>query len=47
VFQARLDAAYQRLDLGAAQAIVDVKAGDDPQPTRPDEGEQEPQKARW
>ena len=30
VLEARLDAAYQRLDLGAAQAIADVNPGDNP-----------------
>src|SRR5271155_5877314 len=37
----RLDAAYQCLDLGTAQAIVDVNPGDNPYPARTDEGEQE------
>ena len=30
MLQTRLDAAYQRLDLGTAQAIVDVNPGDNP-----------------
>src|SRR5215468_8059791 len=41
VLHPRLDVAYQRLDLGATQAIVDVNAGDNPYPARADEGEQE------
>jgi hypothetical protein len=30
MLQTRLDAAYERGDLGAAEATVDVHAGDDP-----------------
>ena len=41
MLQARLDAAYQCLDLSAAQAIVDVNPGDNPYPARTDEGDQE------
>jgi hypothetical protein len=41
VLHPRLDAAYQRLDPGAVQAIVDVNPGDDPYPARTDKGEQE------
>ena len=41
VLQTRLDATDQCLDLGTAQAIVNVNPGDDPYPARTDEGEQE------
>ena len=41
VLQARLDAACQGLDLGAAQVIVDVQAGHNPYPARADEGDEE------
>ena len=41
VLQARLDAAYQRLDLGTAQAIIDVDPGGSPYPARADEGDEE------
>jgi hypothetical protein len=34
MFHARPDAAYQRLDLGTAQAIVDVHPGNNPYPAR-------------
>jgi hypothetical protein len=41
MLQARLDAAYQCLDLGAAQAIVDVNPGDNPYLSRADEDGEE------
>jgi hypothetical protein len=41
MLQAGLDTAYQRFDLGTMQAIVDVNAGDNPYPARPDEAGQE------
>jgi hypothetical protein len=38
---ARLDAAYQRLDLSTPEVIVDVQAGDNPGLARADEGDED------
>ena len=37
---AQLDAAYQRLDLGPAEVILNVKAGDNPRLAWTDEGDE-------